>query len=294
MRMSEKKGLFRPKEYVRPSNIAEAVKFLAQYGEKARVIAGGTDLLMNKDPEIEVLIDVADLGLNYIESDSRGMKIGAASTFATIAASPALAKGCYHILVEAAHQIGTPQIRNMATIGGNICSAVPSGDSLPSLLALAATISIAGPSGERAMNMSDFFLDVRKNALKRGELLREIHLPTPPARTATAFIKKGRVAAADLALVNGAISLTMGTDGLCQDVSIALGAVAPTPVRVRKAEAMLRGKRPHEELLSEVADCAANEIKPISDVRSSAEYRRELSRVVVERMLKEVVANVSG
>lgn len=288
------KGVFRPKDYVRPTTVAEAIKLLVDSGHRARLIAGGTDLLVEKDPETEIVIDVADLGLNYIKTDSRGMKIGAATTFAAIETSPVLGKSPYNILGEAAHLMGTPQIRNMATIGGNICSAVPSADSPPALLALAATLVIAGPTGERTIDIADFFLDAKRNALNTGELLVEIQLPTLPARTSATFVKKGRLAAADLALVNGAVSLTITPEGLCADVRIALGAVAPTPLRANKAEAMLQGKKPNEDLLRKVADCAASEIKPISDVRSSAEYRRALSRVLVERMLMDVVASVSG
>ncbi len=288
------RGVFRPKDYVRPTTVAETIKLLVDSGLKARLIAGGTDLLVEKDPETEIVIDVADLGLNYIKTDSRGIKIGAATTFAVLGTSPALSKSPYNILAKAAQLMGTPQIRNMATIGGNICSAVPSADSPPALLALAATLVITGPTGERTIDIADFFLDAKMNALNRGELVVEIQLPTLPARTSATFVKKGRLAAADLAVVNGAISLTRTTGGLCDDVRIALGAVAPIPLRARKAEAMLRGKKPNEDLLRKVADCTASEIKPISDIRSSAEYRRVLSRVLVERMLMDVVASIAG
>lgn len=288
------RDVFRPKDYVRPATIAETIKLLVDNGHKARLIAGGTDLLVEKDPEIEILIDVADLGLNYVETDSQGIKIGAATTFAMLETSPALSKGPYNILAQAAHVVGTPQIRNVATLGGNLCSAVPSADCPPALLALAATLRIIGPNGERILNLTDFFLNARENALNTGELLAEIQLPVLPTHTAATFTKKGRVAVGDLAVVNGAVSLTLTPEGLCEDVCIALGAVAPTPLRVKKAEAMLRGEKPREDLISKVADCAASEISPISDVRGSAEYRRTLSRVLVERMLTETVASLSS
>ena len=288
--MSKTNNLFRPTQYFKPTSVEEAVKLLARYGEKGSFIAGGTDVLVIKDPQIEALIDITDLGLNYIKSDGQGPRIGAATILADIEISPVLSKGPYHIVAKAAHEIGTPQIRNLGTIGGNICSAVPSADSAPALLALDATLNIAGPTGERSMDITDFFQDVRRNALDRGELLTEIQLPTFPAYTETAFIKKGRVATADLAVVNVAVRLTMAADNVCQDVRIALGAVAPTPLRAREAEAMLRGEKPQEALLERVAACASKEIKPISDVRSSAEYRMTLSRVLVERALKEGVA----
>jgi carbon-monoxide dehydrogenase medium subunit len=291
--MSKVKNLFRPAEYLRPGDLAEAIKLLTKYGEKARIIAGGTDVLVEKDPKIEVLIDVMGLGLDYIETDDLGVRIGAATTFAEIEASPALRMNPYNILAQAAHQIGTPQIRNLATIGGNICSAVPSADSALPLLALDATVCISGSTEERSMEVSNFFLDARKNALERDELLTEIRLPVLPARTETVFIKKGRVAAADLATVNAAVRVTISVGGICQDVRIALGAVAPTPVRVKAAESMLRGKKPQDELLEKVAEQASKEISPITDIRGSAQYRTTLSRVLVERALNEAVARLS-
>lgn len=291
--MSRENKFFRPVEYFKPTSVAEAIKLLAHYGEKARLIAGGTDVLVEKDPQIEVLIDITGLGLDYIKIESQGVKIGAASTFADIEVA-LLGKSPYNLLTEAAHQMGTPQIRNVATIGGNICYAVPSADSAPPLLALDATITISGPTGERSMDIVDFFLDVRRNALERGEMLTEIQLPAFPARTEAVFVKKGRVAAGDLAVVNTAVRLTVTGDDICQEARIALGAVAPTPLRAKEAEAMLQGKKPQDELLMKAADKAAQETKPISDVRSSAAYRKVLSRVLVERALREVATRLSA
>ena len=288
--MSNTKNFFRPSAYFKPTSVAEAIKLLEQYGEKGWLLAGGTDLLVEKDPQVEVLIDITGLGLNYIKSDSQGVRIGATTTFADIAASSILQKSPYNVLAQAARQVGTPQTRNVATIGGNICHAVPSADSAPALLVLGATLSIACSTGERSMEIVDFFQDVRKDALGSYELLTEIQLPALPARTGTAFAKKGRVATADLAVVNVAVHVTIDDHNSCQDVRIALGAVAPVPLRAREAEAMLQGKEPQEELLEKVALRASEEIKPISDVRSSAEYRQTLSRVLVERALKEAVA----
>jgi carbon-monoxide dehydrogenase medium subunit len=157
-------------------------------------------------------------------------------------------------------------------------------------LILEAALNIVGSGEERVVNIADFFIDVRKDALNKHELLTEIQLPLLPTRTGTAFLKKGRVAVADLAVVNAAVRVTLTVDNTCQDVRIALGAVAPVPLRARKAEAMLEGEKPQEELLQKVAARAAEEIKPISDVRSSAEYRKTLSCVLVERALKEAIA----
>ena len=292
--MNVKSNIFRPVEYCKPTNVVEAIKLLEQYGEKSRAIAGGTDLLVEKDPETKVLVDITGLGLDYIEPDSKGVRIGATTTFAEIASSSVLDKSPYNILAHASRQIGTPQIRNLATIGGNVCNAVPSADSATALLALDATLTITNSVGQRSLDIADFFQDVRKSVLKRNELVTEIQLPTFPARTATAFIKKGRVATADLAVVNVAVRVGVADDNICRDVRIALGAVAPTPLRAKKAEDILKGKKLQEELLRSVASQASEEIKPIDDVRSSAGYRVILSGVLVERALKEAIIRLSA
>ena len=285
--------LFRPKKYFRPSSIREAVDVLAECEQKACIIAGGTDVMVDRDPQTEVLVDITGLDLSYIKSDGQGVKIGATTTFSAIAESPILGDSPYDVLAEAARLMGTPLIRNVATIGGNICCAVPSADSVPALLSLDANLSIVGPAGERLLNLTDFFKDVREHCLAKGELLTEIQLPVLPAPTEAVFKKKGRVAAGDLAVVNLAVRLTMTSDNFCEDVRIALGAVAPTPLRAKKAEAMLQGQKLHDELIDNVAAQAAMEISPISDVRSSAEYRGFLSRVLVARALKEVAGKLS-
>jgi len=289
--MNQTNTLFRPAEYFKPGSIEEAIELLLQYGDGGKIIAGGTDILITKDPQTRALIDIAGLNLNFIKSDNQGLKIGPATVFADIATSPVVNKKPYHILAEAAREMGTPQIRNLATIGGNICNALPSADSTPALLALDATLIITGPGGKRSLVITDFFKDVRENALTEGELLTEIQLPGLPTNTEAVFVKKGRVAAADLAIVNAAVRLTTDAGNTCRDVRIALGAVAPTPIRAIEAEAMLEGEKPQEKLLEEAAARASEEIKPISDIRSSAEYRRTLSRVLVERALKKATSD---
>jgi len=286
--MSKTNTLFRPEEYLKPGSKEEAIELLLRYGDEGKLIAGGTDILITKDPRTEALIDITGLGLSYINADSEGLKIGATTVFSDIAASPEINRNPYIIVAEAAREMGTPQIRNLGTIGGNICNALPSADSAPALLVLDATLIIAGPGGKRSLAITDFFRGVRENALAGGELLTEIQLPVFPTNTKATFVKKGRVATADLAIVNVAVRLSIDTDGACQDLRIALGAVAPTPLRAIEAEAMLQGKKPEAALLEKVATRASEEINPISDVRSSAEYRRILSRVLVERALKEV------
>lgn len=280
---------FRPDEYLVPKTIDEATSLLAKHGDKARPYAGGTDLLVEKPPQVKCVVDISSLPIDYIEKDGGGVRIGALSNCASVMSSPLLQEGANSLLARAARELGHGgTVRNMATIGGNVCSAVPSADFPPALLVLDARAKIAGPEGERTIPIQEFFLGVRKTALKSGELLVELQVPEQPANTGTAFCKHGRVSA-DIALVNAAARITLGQDGACQDARIALGAVAPTPIRARKAENLLRGKSIDDALIEQVSQTAAKETKPISDVRASAEYRRDLSRVLTKRALQEAV-----
>jgi carbon-monoxide dehydrogenase medium subunit len=292
--MTDSSNLFRPSDYFRPETVGEVIDLLAQHGRKARVLAGGTDLMTEKDPAIDVLVDISRLGLNHVTLNGNGPAIGPAITFAELAASTILADDPYNVLTEAARHMGTPQIRNIATIGGNICSAVPSADSAPPLLVLDAVLNISGSNGERFMDIDEFFLDARKTALDIDEIVTEIRLPKLPSRTAATFIKKGRVAVADLALVSTAVSLTLAEDDTCRNVRIALGSVAPTPIRAKEAEVMLEGKRADDKLLEKVANQASKEINPITDFRASAESRTILSCVVVEEALKRTISKIAA
>jgi carbon-monoxide dehydrogenase medium subunit len=279
------KKLFRPTEYYRPMTVEEAVSLLAKYGERARPIAGGTDLLVEK-PEVECLVDITRLGLNYVKSEGDHLKIGAATTLSEVLDSKLLKREPYSVLWEEASRMGDPSIRNTATVGGNICSAVPSADFPPGLIALEAKAKILNPTGERTVTLEEFFLGPRKTVLQKGELLAEIQVPPQPARTAAVFLKKGRTRR-DIALVNAAVRVTLGLNGACEDARIVLGAVAPTPLRAGKAEALVKGRKLEASLVEEAAETASEETRPISDVRASAEYRRELSRVFVKHALTQ-------
>jgi carbon-monoxide dehydrogenase medium subunit len=285
---------FRPSEYLEPGSVEEATRLLDRYGARARIIAGGTDLLLEGDPGVEVLIGIRGLELETIRVDHRGGAIGAASRFAEIAIAPALLEQPYRALAQAALAMGTPQIRNQASIGGNLCSAVSCADSPPALLVLDATLAVVGPAGERSVAIADFFEDVRTNSLRRGEMLKEILLPQLPPRTATVFIKKGRVGTGDLAVVNLAVRLTLDADDSCSEARIAVGAVAPTPLRTRGAEAMLAGRPPEDPLLEQVAVRASEEISPIDDIRASADYRRGLTRSLLYRALRNAAAELAA
>lgn len=282
--------LFRPEKYFRPKTIDETVSLLVEYGERARLIAGGTDLLVDKPPEAECLIDITRLPLNYIRSDEEGVKIGALTTFRNLQTSSLIKDGAYGVLAEAAHEIGFVTTRNVATIGGNICNALPSADSPPALVALDAKIKIVGPAGERIIPLEEFFLGVKKTDLKTGDMLVEIQVPKQPARTGTAFLKIGRTRV-DLAIVNTAVRVTLGADGVCEDVRIILGGgVGPTLIRARKAEVILRGLKLEDALIEEAAKTASEYLRPRKEsIRASPEYKIEVSKVLVRRALKKAI-----
>jgi carbon-monoxide dehydrogenase medium subunit len=187
-------------------------------------------------------------------------------------------------------RLASIQTRNWGTIGGNICHADPAGDPAPVLIALNATLTTASLKGERNMAVEDFCLDYFETALEPGELLTEIQVPATPPHTGTAYTKFN-VIESDLATVGVAVSVTLsGSNGVCQDVRIALGAVAPTPMRAKQAEAVLRGKKITDNLLKEAGEIASTGAEPISDIYGSEGYRRELVKVLVARVGKEALA----
>ena len=274
------------------------MSLLAELGEKAIPIAGGTDLLVEKPSGIECLIDLKRLPLVYLEPipGTLDIRIGALTTVREIETSSLFKEEKYrinNILSETARQLGYVTIRNLATIGGNICNAVPSADFPPVLIALDSRVKIMGPSGERTVSLEEFFVDVRRTTLRSNELLTEIQVPGQPSRTGIAFQKLGRVHT-DIALVNVACRLTLESDGRCKDTRIVLGAVAPTPIRAKRAEEMLIDKNLNDNLIQKVAQAVSEETEPISDIRASAEYRRNMSRVLTARSLRQALERAQG
>ena len=284
--------LFRPSQYFRPETIGETLSILENNPGKASVIAGGTDVLVTKPSDIDILVDISRLPLSYIEGEDE-LRIGATTSFSEIIESRHLLEGPRQIISEAAREIGHINLRHLATIGGNLCNAVPSADAAIPLIALDAEAAISGIGGERRVRLEDFFVSVRETVLGRGELLKEIIVPRQPRMTGASFKKIGRTNV-DIALVNVSVRITLDDEGDCADVRIVLGAVAPTPIRARKAEALLIGMKPSVELFEEAAGVAASESKPISDVRASAEYRREMCGVLVRRALNEAYVRAEG
>ena len=280
-------------EYLAPKTLKEALTLLDKYQDECKVIAGGQSLLILMRQGLvtpQYLIDIKGLSeLSYIKSDTKeGLRIGALTTHRAIEKSPLIRKK-FSVLAEMERRLASIQTRNWGTIGGNLCHADPAGDPAPVLIALNATLTTASLKGERNMAVEDFCLDYFETALEPSELLTEIQVPATPPHTGTAYTKFN-VIESDLATVGVAVSVTLGSsDGVCQDVRIALGAVAPTPMRAKQAEAVLRGKKITDNLLKEAGEVASTGAEPISDIYASEEYRRELVRVLVTRVGKEAL-----
>lgn len=272
--------------YLRPKTVDEAVSFLADCGKESKILAGGTDLIVmmrGRDLTPKSIIDINGIStLDYITHKDSVLKIGALATIRSVELSPVV-KQRYLSLYEATQQMATIQVKNMGTVVGNICRASPAADTAPPLLVLEARVEVTGPAGTRSVPFDQFFTGPGKTVLGFNELVSEVQVPELRPGGGTAFLRLTRVAA-DLAKVNVAVALTV-KDKICKDARIALGAVAPTPIRARKAEKFLCGKVLEGEVVEEVARIAVDETQPISDVRSTAEYRNEVSRILVKRAI---------
>jgi carbon-monoxide dehydrogenase medium subunit len=261
--------------------------------------AGGTDLLLawkRGAVDFDHCIDLTYLSdLRYINSENGGTAIGALTPIAALETYTQFADGL-GVLREVATKFATPQIRTTATLGGNLCHAVPSADYAVPLLALDAEVKLMSVEGERVLPIEDFFKDVKQTALRPDELLVEIKIPHPLPRSACSFQRVTRTSV-DIALVNAAVRLTLDEKERVSQARIALGAVAPVPFRSKAAEEMLIGQALEEvgeEQLDNVGKRAAEDTRPISDVRTTAAYRKHVSGVLVQRALAEAIRRLKG
>ncbi len=275
-------------DYHRPASIQQAIGLLAST-PGARPLAGGTDLLVQvkkgqRSPG--ALVSLRSIPrLRHIRIGQR-VSLGAGATIADILHHQDL-KGLYPALVQAASTLGSMQIRNVATVGGNLCNASPAADLAPPLLVLGARARIIGPRGEREVPLQDFFIAPGSTVLASDELLLSLSLPLPEPGSGSIFMRKSRVAM-DLAKVSVAVQLCV--DGSrCRQIHVAAGAVAPVPLRLSRVEDMLRGAELTGDLLERAAGLAQDCVSPITDLRSSAEYRRKLVAVLLRRCLEQVL-----
>ncbi len=284
-------------EIYTPTTIEEAVALLARYRDRAKVLAGGTDLVLDlRGGKVspEALIWLGRIpNLAIIERRNGTLRLGAAVTANMLLDSAAVRQVALPLAL-AAEAFGAPAVRDMATLGGNVVTASPAGDLSIALLALDAVAELAGPRGRRRVPVGDLFAGPRRSAIAPDELLLGFEVPPPAGRSGGDFVKLGPRQALAISVVCAAASVTLADSGTCAEVRIALGAVAPTPLRARRAEAALRGQRLEGAALARAAEEAAAETNPISDVRGSAWYRRRVTPAVVRRALEAAVGRAVG
>jgi CO/xanthine dehydrogenase FAD-binding subunit len=279
-------------EYLKPESFEEAIKILRKYEGKIRPLAGGTDLFIamkEKGAAWENILDLKGIAdHDFIREADGRIEIGALATIRSVETSPLL-KEKIPFLADAAGKIGSVQIRNRATLGGNLCNAAPSADMAPALLCLGAEAEIVEEAGARRIPLEDFFVGPGKTALRDSALLRKVLIPLPPANSTGVYFKESPRRAMDLAVVGVSCLLTLDpARRKCLDCRIALGAVAPTPMRAKKAEMLLIGREVTEKEIAAAGEMASEEARPISDVRGSAEFRREMVKVFVKRGVREL------
>jgi carbon-monoxide dehydrogenase medium subunit len=282
---------------VLPTSVEECLRALADRGPDARVVAGGTDLVPQLKAGMLQTGCVVDLsGVKQLRQLARangsGLRIGAAVTARTLERDAAVKKA-YPALSESGALVGSVQVRNLATLGGNLCNAAPSADMAPPLLALDAEAVIAGPTGTRRVPLASFFLGVRRTVLEPGELLVEIAVPHPGPHSGGNYRRHTPRRELDIAVVGVASQLTLSR-GVCTKARIALASVAPTPLRAVEAERVLEGQPVTPELIERAARAAVDAARPISDQRGSADFRRHLVQVLTRRTLTTALARAGA
>jgi aerobic carbon-monoxide dehydrogenase medium subunit len=274
-------------EYLRPKTIPEAVAMLQQHGDEAKILSGGQSLIPMMKLRLArpgLLIDINRIsGLSYVKEEGGYLKIGGLTREAELEAS-SLVHAKYPILLDTAHVIGDPQVRNMATVGGNLAHGDPANDHPATMMALAAQVVSTGPKGERVIPIEDFFVSLFTTALQHEEILTEIRIPVPPARSGGAYFKLERKVG-DFATAAVAVQLTLDDKGVCQKVGIGLTNVGPTHVKARRAEEFLRGKKLDEANINQAAQLAADESAPSPDLRGPVEYKKGLVKELAKRAL---------
>lgn len=286
-------------KYHRAIELEQALDLLKRFKGRCKVIAGGTDLIPAfrtgriSLPEGFHIIDINSVKeLDYIIKDDGMIRIGPITKVSEIGAS-LVVKEHVPILADAASQLGSLQVRNLATIGGNLSNASPAADTAPPLLVLDAKVGLRGIDKQRLVPLREFFTGPGGTILAPGEILAEIQIPVPESTAGSCFIKFGRRNAFTLSIVSVA-TLVKVKSGFFDDIRIALGAVAPTSIRAPKAEEHLTGEKVTEQAIDEVAKVVASEVAPIDDVRANAEYRRDMSYVLTKRAISSSVQQARG
>lgn len=275
-------------EYIAPESLGEALKIKQDKGVQARVIAGGTDLILRMRDRVhspKLLVDLRLVSLNTISSHAGEMRLGAYVSLSQILADDQIAVS-FPALTEACRQFAGPPIRNRGTLGGNLVNASPAADLAPPLMAYDARIVLLSSSGERVLPLTEFFTGPGQTVIQADEILTEVRLPLMPPATASKFIKLGRRRSMAISIINLGTRLTLDMKGKVSVARIVLGAVAPTPMRAVTAEAVLTGSELSDDRITLAAMAASKEISPITDVRASSNYRKKMAQVLVGRALR--------
>jgi carbon-monoxide dehydrogenase medium subunit len=283
-------------EYRAPESLEEVWAALDEAGDDARLIAGGTALLLLMKQRLvrpALLVSLKRLGgLSEIRNEDGALRIGATATHRQVETNQHVRQH-FPALAETLRRVATPRVRNQGTLGGNLAHADPNQDPPATLIALDASVRLRSSGGERGVRVDEFFTDYYETALQPGEVLTDILLPLPAAGSGSAFLKFLPRTADDYATVAAAASLRLD-NGVCRDVRLALGSAGPTPIRARAAEAILEGQAPNDSTLRAAAAAVKDEVDPLSDIRGSAEYKREMSEVFAYRALRQALERVGG
>jgi carbon-monoxide dehydrogenase medium subunit len=285
-------------KYFPAKDVKDACALLAQYGEEAKILAGGQSLvtlMKQKFVTPSYVVDIKGISdLDYIRySEDGGLRIGGLTTHRSVEKSDII-KEKYPMLGEMEFMLGSVAVRNWGTVGGNLCSADPASDLAPTLIALGAKVTLTGPDSERVVNLDDFFVDLFETVLKADEILTEIYIP--------GFVRSGgrhlkfAQRDTDLAVVNAATHLTLdeSNHNLCEDIRIVMGSVGPVPYRSKRAEELFRRQEINDALIEKAARVTAEDIEPTTDMNGTEEFKREIARVLAQRTIEAAIARAVG
>lgn len=282
--------------YFAPESLEEALELKREHGAGLSVLAGGTDLVRDMNLEFKIpggFMWLGKLNMEYIERRNGTIHVGAATRMQTAADSELLQQQAAAV-ARAAGKLASPPVRSLATLGGNLCNASPGADSACALLGLGARVMLKKADGERTVELKDFFTGPGETVVAPDELMAEILIEPTEAGEGSAYAKVGRRKAMTLAVLNSASRVKLDAAGRCQRATIAVGAAAPTPMRMSQAEALLEGQQLTDDAIEAAATSASEEIQPIDDVHGTAWYRRKLTKVLVSRTLHEAAAAARG
>jgi xanthine dehydrogenase iron-sulfur cluster and FAD-binding subunit A len=292
--VTKRKILMKKFDYYQPQSLKDAYKLMEKLQGRAKYLAGGTDIIVRvkqKAIHPDALISLRGIGaLKNVDSNG-GLSLGSMTLFRDMERNPFIAKE-YPALTQAVRVLANPQVRNVATVGGNLCNAAPSADCAPPLMVMGARLVLEGPGGRREVSIDDFFKGPGENSMEEAELLTQIKIPKKTHHTGMAFLKVGRVAQ-DIAIVNAAALLVLDNKK-CRKCRLAVGAVAPVPLRLNKVEKLIEGEEIGPDLLDQIGRMVEQEVSPITDVRSTEEYRRTMSGVLIKKAIKQALKNAEG